>query len=251
VTGRALWVRFTAGLLAIFVLFHQLAVVLGSSRGEAGLLVAAVVVAATIAAQVVLFGQPPATAIRWLGLGRPALRGVIAALAIALLLALIIPAFAAVRGLSVESYPGWVWLLPGLFAQAGIAEETLFRGYLFHHVREGRTFWRAVLVSLVPFAAIHLLLFRTMPWPVAMAAVALAVAVTPPLAYLFELGGNTIWGPAILHFVIQGLVKIVQIAGEASIVFPIVWMAACGTVPFLLFLVGPAVTRAPIAPRAV
>ena len=52
--------------------------------------------------------------------------------------------------------------LPGLFAQAGIAEELLFRGYLFGHLREGRSFWRAALLSMPPFLAVHLLLFFQM-----------------------------------------------------------------------------------------
>jgi membrane protease YdiL (CAAX protease family) len=40
-------------------------------------------------------------------------------------------------------YPGWTLLVGGLFAQAGIAEEVLFRVYLFRHIREGRAFWPA------------------------------------------------------------------------------------------------------------
>jgi membrane protease YdiL (CAAX protease family) len=242
--------RLTAGLLAVYALFHQLAATLGSNRGQAGIRVGTAVVLATIAVQVVLFGQDPRAAIRWLGLGRPTSSGLIAALAIGLLLGLVVPAFALVRGVSVEPYLGWLWLLPGLFAQAGVAEEILFRGYLFRHVREGRPFWRAVLLGLGPFAAVHLVLFRTMPWPIALAAVALAVAATPPLAYLFELGGNTIWGPAILHFVIQGAVKVIQLPGEESPLFPIIWMVACASLPFLVFLVRRPVLPQPTAPCA-
>ena len=223
---------------------------MGSNRGQAGILVGAVVVLATIAVQVVLFGQDFRVAVRWLGLGCPTSPGLIAALAIGLLIGLVIPLFALVRDVSVELYPGWLGLLPGLFAQAGVAEEILFRGYLFRHVRAGRPFWRAVLLGLAPFAAVHLMLFQTMPWPVALAAVALAVAVTPPLAYLFELGGNTIWGPAILHFVIQGAVKVTQLPDEESPLFPIVWMAACASLPFLVFLVRRPVLPQTATPRA-
>ena len=172
------------------------------------------------------------------------------ALAIGLLLVLVIPVFALVRGVSVEPYPGWLWLVPGLFAQGGIAEEILFRGYLFYHIREGRPFWRAARLSLGPFAAVHLLLFVTMSWPVALASVGLAVAATPPSAYLFELGGNTIWGPAMLHFVIQGAVKVIQLRGEEGSLFPIVWMAACASLPWLVFLVRGPVRPQSVAPRA-
>ena len=82
----------------------------------------------------------------------------------------------------------------------------------------------------------HLALLLTMPWPVALAAIGLAIALSFPLAYLFELGGNTLWPPAVLHFVAQGAVKVV-VAPESGASLPIVWMAACATLPFLAFLV--------------
>jgi membrane protease YdiL (CAAX protease family) len=223
-----------ASVLAIFGLFHLLAARLGSGRGEAGLVVGAVVVAATIGVQVLLFRQRPLMAAAWVGLGRPHARGIVVATLIGLALIAVLPIYAVTAGFTFESYPGWLWLAPGLFAQAGVAEETLFRGYLFHHVREGRSFWRAVLASAGPFVAVHLVLFALMPWPIALAAVALSVASTPPLAYLFELGGRTIWAPAILHFVIQGAIKVVQITDEGGRL-PLVWMAACATVPYLVF----------------
>jgi membrane protease YdiL (CAAX protease family) len=224
-----------ASVLAIFALFHLLAARLGSTRGEAGLVVGAVVVAATIGVQAVLFRQRPVTAARWLGLGRPRARGVGAAVVVSLALVAVLPIYAVASGMTVEWYPGWLWLVPGLFAQGGVAEETLFRGYLFHHFREGRSFWRAVLVSLWPFVVAHLVLFLSMPWPVAVAAVALSVAVSPPLAWLFELGGRTIWAPAILHFVIQSALKVMTFPEDEGAQLPIIWMAACAAVPYLVF----------------
>ena len=98
--------------------------------------------------------------------------------------------FVRAKGLTSTFYPGWVSLLPGLFAQAGIAEEVLFRGYLFGQVRVGRTFWRAAALSMVPFVSVHLVLFFYMAWPIALASVLLAIAISFPLAYLFELGGT-------------------------------------------------------------
>jgi hypothetical protein len=73
-----------------------------------------------------------------------------------------------------------------------------FRGYLFRQLRSERPFWRAVV--------------------------------------LFELGGDTIWAPAILHFIMQGTVKVVTFHGEGGQVVPIVWMVACATLPYLVFL---------------
>jgi membrane protease YdiL (CAAX protease family) len=138
------------------------------------------------------------------------------------------------RGLTLASYPGWTSLLPGLFAQAGIAEEALFRGYLFGHVRVGRTFWRAAGLSMLPFVAVHVILFFSMPWPIALASVLLAVVISFPLAHLFELGGGTIWAPALLHFVIQATVKVVVIPYGAES-FALAWMAASALIPLLVF----------------
>ena len=149
---------------------------------------------------------------------------------------LVIPTYTLATGTPVRGYAGWVWLLPRLFAQGGIAEEVLFRGYLFRHIREGRPFGRAAWVASIPFVAVHLLLFFTLPWPVAMASLLLSALLSFPLAYLFELGGNTVWAPALLHFVVQGAVKI-AIVGNGGPAFPLLWMAASATLPFLVFLI--------------
>jgi membrane protease YdiL (CAAX protease family) len=231
------WARVTAGLLVVFALFHGLASRLGSDRGQSGLIVAAVVVLATVIVQRVLFGQPPSVAIHWLGLTRATKQGLAAAATVGALLALIIPSYAWAIGASVTGYPGWPVLLPGLLAQAGVAEEVLFRGYLFGHAREHRPFWRAVISAMGPFVAVHLLLFLTLPWSLALASVALAAATTPPLAYRYELGERSIWPPALVHLVMQGAIKLVLVSGEAGTRLPLIWMAGCATVPYLVFLV--------------
>ena len=127
--------------------------------------------------------------------------------------------------------------MAGLFAQAGVAEETLFRGYLFGCLRRRFPFWRAWFASMVPFVAVHLFLFLTMPWPVATAAVLLAATTSIPLSHLYELGGRTIWAPALLHFTIQSVPKIFIPADSARLTFPLTWMAVCGTLPLLVLLI--------------
>ncbi len=228
--------RLLLGLALVFALFHFVAARLGSDRGQAGLLVGALVVVATLAAERVLFGVPVATAARDVGLGRPRGRGLLAATGACMLLLLVFPAVASLSGASMAVDSRWGALLPGLFAQAGIAEEALFRGYLFRRVRAGRTFWRAVALSTVPFVAVHLFLFATMPWPVALAAVLLSAIVGAPLAHLFELGGGTIWAPALLHFTIQGAIKLVALEPPVA-QLPVIWMAASAVIPFLVFVV--------------
>ena len=194
------------------------------------------VVAATAAAERFLPGRQGGAALRHLGLEPPRAQGIIVAAAVTVLLLAAAAVFVRARELSPAFYPGWMSLLPGLFAQAGIAEEVLFRGYLFGHIRVGRTFWRAAGLSMLPFVAVHLVLFASMPWAIALASLLLAVVVSFPLAYLFELGGATIWAPALLHFVIQATVKVV-VFPEGAESFALVWMAASAAVPLLIFMI--------------
>ena len=224
------------GLFLVFGLFHGSATILGSDRGQRGILIGTLVVAATAAAEWFLLRRQRGAAVRQLGLGRPRAKGIVVAGGAAFLLLMVALLFVRARGLTPAFYPGWISLLPGLFAQAGIAEEVLFRGYLFGHIRVGRTFWRAAAVSMLPFVSVHLVLFFSMPWPIALASVLLAIVISFPLAYLFELGGDTIWAPALLHFVIQATVKVVVFSHGAES-FALAWMAASAMVPLLVFTV--------------
>jgi hypothetical protein len=105
-------------------------------------------------------------------------------------------------------------------------------------VKHSRTFWRAAALSMLPFVAVRLVLFVSMPWPIALASVLLAIVISFPLAYLFELGGDTIWAPAFLHFVIQATVKVVAFS-QGTESFALVWMLASATVPLLIFVKTP------------
>lgn len=228
------WGPLLGSLTLVFGLFQGLAHALGSERGQAGLVIAAAVIGALVVVECLLFRHTPTTALRTLGLGRPAAIGALVALGVGLLLLAVIPAYAALRGATLSSYPGWPWLLPGLFAQSGIAEETLFRGCLFRHLRRGRSFWHAAALAAVPFVVVHLFLFATMPWQVALAAVLLATALSFPLAHLFELGGKTIWAPALMHCIVQGAIKVVEVPGDTTLA--LAWMGASGVFPYLVFL---------------
>ena len=234
IEGRADWFRLVLGLFLVFGLFHGSATILGSDRGQRGILIGLLIVAATAAADRLLLRRRRGA--RQLGLGRPRTQGIVVAFGIAFVLLLVGILFVGARGLTPAFYPGWISLLPGLFAQAGIAEEVLFRGYLFGHIRVGRTFWRAAALSMLPFVSVHLVLFLSMPWPIALASVLLAVVISFPLAYLFELGGNTIWAPALLHFVIQATVKVLVFSHGAES-FALAWIAASAIVPLLIFTV--------------
>jgi membrane protease YdiL (CAAX protease family) len=231
------WMRLIAGVASVFALFHWSGQGLGSDRGQAGLVVCLLVVTATLAVERVMFGQDPVRAARSLGLGLPSPPGLAAAGAVCVALLLVVPAFARVAQTPMTVFPGWWRLVPGLFAQGGIAEEVLFRGYLFGRLRRGRSFWRAAGLSMVPFAGVHLVLFSTMAWPVALAALLLSVVLSIPLSHLFELGGRTIWAPALLHFLVRSTVKIIMFSDAAGAAFPLVWMAASTLLPMFVLLV--------------
>jgi membrane protease YdiL (CAAX protease family) len=230
------WLRLLAGLAIAFALFETTARTLGSDRGQAGMVVAALVLAALAGAERWLLGTPARAIPRSLGLGRPGVRGIAAAAGVNALLLIAIAAIFALRGEHPGVTPGWLNLVPGLFTQAGLAEEALFRGYLFGHLYAGRTFWRAAGLSMLPFLGVYLLLFATLPWPIALASVLLAAAMSFPLAHLYVIGGHTIWAPAILHFVAQGTLKVSALPPEATTV-AIVWMVACAALPLLVFMV--------------
>jgi membrane protease YdiL (CAAX protease family) len=181
-----------------------------------------------------LFGKSYKASVRQIGLLKPKMAGIGRAIAIGVLLLLTIPIFGWAKNVSFSFYPQWYLLLPGLFFQAGIAEETLFRGYLFGHLRNRHGFWQAAVFAAIPFVIVHLFLFYSMPWPIATASILLSIAMSFPLSRLFEMSGNTIWAPAIVHFVIQGSVKVVIASGESAWAFPLFWIAVSALVPLIV-----------------
>jgi len=236
VVGRPDWLQLTVGVGVIFTLFDSIARAWGSDRGQHGLAVGLVVITATLAVDRAFFGSRERPIVTALGLGRPHSRGMLTAAAISGLLLATIPIVALVTGASVAVDPHAALLAVGMAMQAGVAEELVFRGFLFGHLRRQRTFWRAAAASLPPFLVAHLFLFFALPWPIALTAVALSVVLSFPLAQLYEIGGRTIWAPALVHFVIQAAVKLVALTGDSAGAFPLVWMTAAAIVPWLAFL---------------
>ena len=208
--------RLSIGLLLLYGVLQGSASTLGSMRGEWGGVVALLVVGTGIAVQHLLHNES------WkeLGLDAPSRRGIRTALLLAGVLLALGAILALVTGATAVAV-ATPWLMLGIFAQGGIAEELVFRGYLFGHIRRTCPFWRAALISAIPFALVHLTLFATLPWAIALSALIMSVAMTFPLSWLYELGGRTIWPPAVLHTVVQAVPKLVTADGAT---FQIVWM---------------------------
>jgi hypothetical protein len=106
--------RLLLGLLVVWAIFDRAAAALVSDRGQGGLVVGSLVIPSTLAVEMLLFRRPIGGAARAVGLGRPALPGVLAATALGLLLLLVFPAFAALTGARLAMTAGWLRLVPGL-----------------------------------------------------------------------------------------------------------------------------------------
>ena len=127
--------------------------------------------------------------------------------------------------------------------QGGVAEEVVFRGFLFRRFREGRSFWRAAWLAAIPFVAVHALLFLSLEFWVALASLLLALSISFPFVLLFDRSGRSIWPSALVHAVIQGSIKLVE-AGGAFASMSIAWIALCTIAPWVVFLMRPAETAA-------
>lgn len=234
-TSLRFWAALYAAAAALFALMNWSAGALKSFRGEAGLAIGALMLAAVLVADRSLFARSWRASVQALGITRPSAFGMITALTICALLVVTLPLAAFALRTPLTLRPDWLWLAPGLLAQAGLAEELLFRGLVYGRVRDGRPFWRSVVLALPPFMLAHVLLLLTMPLALAIASLALSIVLTPALCRLYELGGRTIWAPALLHAFVQGAIKLVDIDGDATSL-ALAWMGASAALPYLAFL---------------
>jgi membrane protease YdiL (CAAX protease family) len=225
-----------AGLLVLYLVLDRSAWALQSFRGEWGLVVGALTVAASVLIEWAVSRRGPWDASIALGLGRSRPAALWFALVAGGLLVAVIPAYCAAMALPLSLHEGWWWLAIGIFAQGGLAEETVFRGFLFRHVRRGRTFWRAAVIAAVPFVLVHLAIFWTMEPIVAAVSVAVALSLTFPLAAIYERAENSIWPGAILHAVIQGAIKLVVVPSDSFTELALVWLVVTAIVPWAIFL---------------
>jgi membrane protease YdiL (CAAX protease family) len=228
----------------LYFVFDRLAAALGSTRGEAGVVVAAVVIALAVLAELWLTRAPVRSCCAALGFGAPASRALLAAVALSAMLLAFIPLLAVATGATLELRDGAAWLALGMFVQGGVAEEVLFRGFMYRHLRRTRTFWRAATLSAVPFAVAHVPLFWSLDAPVALLALGMAIAWSFPLAWLFDRAGGSIWPGAILHAVMQAGVKVLVDDDPTFQQLALAWVALGLAAPWLFFLLRPVSERA-------
>jgi membrane protease YdiL (CAAX protease family) len=194
------------------------------------LIVCVTVVGTTLLIEQLVFKRSILQALRKLGFGYSTQPAIGLAILISLLMLAFYPVFAWSVGAPVALADDWLWKLIGVIAMGGIAEETLFRGFVFGHFRETQSFREAIFLSMVVFAAVHLLLFTYLPATVALISTSIAIASSLPLGYLFEQGNNTIWAPVILHSAARTFGVVVAISEPFLMTATVAWLIVVLTV---------------------
>ena len=228
------WVRFLAGFTVLC------GVLLGTSAADAtgrwGLAILAAVLLTAVAVEMLQHKTSAADGLRRLGLGRPGGRAIVVAAAVSGVVLLVFPLTFAVSGAAVQLRPDWLWLLLGIFAFHGLAEELVWRGFAFRRLREGRSFWSATWWTMPLIAVSHLPIMFTMGPVIGIGALAVAAVTSMPLAYLYETGRGTIWAPAMVHTAIDSF-KLVVIPVAALSTFSLLIILVSLTVPLLVLAV--------------
>ena len=83
---------------------------------------------------------------------------------------------------------------------APVAEELLFRGYLFGKMRKHAPFWLAMIITSILFGGLHLIAGASLQWNVAADTFALSLV----LCTLRQITGN-IWAGVLLHMIKNGI----------------------------------------------
>lgn len=199
------------------------------------LIVTVAMLAVAFAIERAAFDRAPGQAWRALGLGRPEPHALLAAGLIALVMLAFFPVYSLATGTPFSLKSDWLWVLVGAVAVNGIAEEVLFRGFVFGHLRQGGlSFRRAGLLSMLIFGAVHLYLFTSSPFIVALLATLLALAAAFPFAFLFERAGMVIWAGVIVHVAAHAY-RLLDMPESQALTVASAWILVQFGVVFLVF----------------
>ncbi|MET0966172.1 MAG: CPBP family intramembrane glutamic endopeptidase [Nakamurella sp.] len=234
VRSPAAWVRFLAGFVVLFGVLSITSAI--DATGTWGLAILAAVLATAAALERFVLHAPLAGIIRRVGLGGTNIRSLVVAGGVSALILLVYPLSASISGAPMQLRSDWVWLLVGIYAFHGLAEEIIWRGYAFRRLRDGRSFRRAVLLTMPLIAATHIPIVLTLGPAVGLGAMLVAAVTTIPLSYLYEVGGNSVWAPGLLHTAIDAF-KLFVIPAAAAAVFPFLMIAVSVLIPLLALIV--------------
>jgi membrane protease YdiL (CAAX protease family) len=222
---------------AVMFLILQLGVTLLAARIDptwSAFIATAVMLVVALAYERLAFACSPAEALRALGWVRADPRAVAVALVVSAVMLVFFPVMTRATGAPIALRGDWLWILAGAIVLNGIGEETLFRGFIFGHLRRaGQSFTRAGLIALAIFTAIHLLLFLQNPFAVALAGTLVALTASFLFAYLFERAGFSIWPTVILH-VATHMIRLVAIPEPYNMTVLVAWLVMQIGLPFLI-----------------
>jgi len=232
--SAATWARFLLGFLVLW------AVLAGTSAGDPtarrGPVVLAVVVAASLGVSRGLYRLPLREAVRTLGLGRPDRRSLAVSAVLSALVLLWWPATALLNGAPIPLRPDWPVVLIGILTLHGLAEELIWRGYVFRRLAQGRSFWPAVLWTMPLIAVTHVPIVVTAGPAIGISAMLIAAVTSISLGRLYALGGGTLWAPGLLHSAIDSF-KLVVVPAAAMPVSSILIIGFSLVVPLLVLAV--------------
>jgi membrane protease YdiL (CAAX protease family) len=229
---------FLLAFLILFALFYGLSLLTSNFDWTwSRILICLVTVSGVMIAWSVIKNAPLAQSFRDVGFGVPNWRVMGIAVVISGLMLAFFPVYSSLASVDLPLKSNWPWVLIGIITGVGIAEETLFRGYVFGFLREKYGFWQAAPLSMILFGAMHLFLLLWLPLPIAIAAIVLAILAAYPTAYLFETGNRTIWPSAILHTTALAT-NLFEIPADLMISLSLMWIGVIVIGMSLVFVAG-------------
>lgn len=170
------------------------------------------------------------------GFHKTKMSGLVPGIFVSVVLLCMFPLLGRLLNTEIRLADNWQWNVIGLMLTAGFAEEMIFRGFLFGQLRRQANFTKAAIISAIIFTIAHLLLFTYMSWPIALLSTILAIGLSVPLAYLFERGENTVWGPALVHTTTRTIGLVFTTTNENYLTLASAWIIASLLVPNLVLL---------------
>lgn len=231
-------IPFLFAFILLFTLFYGMSMLISSLDWTwARILICLVTVSGVTIAWGLLRKSSFTASFREVGFGVPDRRVTGMAIVISVIMLAFFPIYSALSNVNLPLQSNWFWILIGIIAGVGIAEETLFRGFVFNFLRRGRAFWKAATLSIFLFGAMHLFLLLWLPAPIAIAAILLAILAAYPTAYLFEVSKQTIWPSAILHTTALAT-NLFEIPADRIISLSLMWVGVVALGLFLVLVVG-------------
>ncbi len=173
-------------------------------------------IALPIVLEMALYRKGLSQALNDVGITRFSWTGIRIAVIYVLPLMALFPILSLLTNSPVAIRPNWEWLLLNIILVNGFAEEIMMRGFVFRHLREGRPFWRAAMLSTIYFAGYHLPIILSSGLVIGIMAVIIAIPLGFLTAYIYERDNNTIWGPGLLHVINNGLVMLLVFPNDVQ-----------------------------------